>query len=140
MLDQFDLISIFEDAREPAADIAAADENDALYRLVEAPHLTHHGTDVLLGSDEEDLVVNLDHGITLRDDGRATTKDGRHAGLDSGHVLAQLAQLVADERPAVVRLDRYQAHPPTREINHLQRTRILDQSFHLIDHHLFGAD
>jgi hypothetical protein len=52
-LDDLDVVIAFQLARQVAADVAAAGENDAPHRVVQRPQLFHHGADVALGCEEE---------------------------------------------------------------------------------------
>ena len=54
--------------------------------------------------------------------------------------VAQLLELLADERAAAQRLDADQAHAAVGEVEHLQRARILDQPHDVIGDELLRAD
>ena len=129
-----------ERAREAKPNVAAAGQQHALHGLVHIAQLAHHLADVLAGGDEEDLVVGLDDGGPLGDDRTALAEDGRDPRVDPRHVLAQGAQLLADQRPAVVGLDRDQAHPAAGEVEHLHRARGLHQALDVFGDELLGAD
>ena len=139
-LDELDLVVGLECARQAQADVAAAGEQHALHRLVRLAQLAHHLADVLAGGDEEDFVVGLDDGGPLGDDRPALPEDGRDPRVDPRHVLAQGAQLLAHEWPAVVGLDRDQAHPAAGEVEHLHRARGLHQALDVVGDELLGAD
>jgi hypothetical protein len=72
------------------------------------------------GGDEEHFVVGFDHRVALGQDRPVTAENRRHAGFDIRHVLAQLAQLLAHQRPAVVGLHRHQLRLAFGEVDHLQ--------------------
>ena len=55
-------------------------------------------------------------------------------------MLAQRAEFLADQRPAVVGAYRDQLHPAICEIKHLQRTGVLEQFLDLLHHGAFGVD
>ncbi|RMS03035.1 hypothetical protein ALP75_204168 [Pseudomonas syringae pv. actinidiae] len=61
-------------------------------------------------------------------------------GIDIGHVRAQLAQLLTNQRPAVIGFDRDQLRLAFGEINHLERAGVLDQALDVIGDHLFRTD
>ncbi len=90
--------------------------------------------------DEEDLVVGLDDGIALGLDRAILAVDGRDACLDLRHVLVQCPQLVPDQRPAVISLDRDEPDASAGEIEHLQGARILDQTQDVLGDQCLGAD
>lgn len=92
------------------------------------------------GSDEEHLVIGLDDRVALRQDRVVAAEDGRHAGVDVGHVTTQLAQLLAHQRAAVIGAYCHQLRLAAGEVDHLQRAGMLDQAFDVIGHHLFRAD
>ena len=92
------------------------------------------------GGDEEHLVVRFDDSTAFGDDGLAAAKDGRDPRIHARHMVAQFTQFVADQRSAVIGPHRHQLHPAVGEVQYLQRTQVLDQPLHIIDHHLLGAD
>lgn len=116
------------------------DYHDAAIRALEPLQLRHHGPDVAGGGDEEHLVISLYDGGALRADGAALAEDGGDPGLYVRHVIPQGGEGIAHQGAAVVGLDRHQTHLAACKINHLQRTRILDEATHIVGHQLFGGD
>ena len=57
----------------------------------------------------------------------ARAVDGDDARVDVGQVLADVAQLLSDQQPALHRAHADQAHAAIREVDDLQRARIADQ-------------
>src|SRR5690606_13478474 len=84
-LDDLDIVRRLERPREAQADVAAARDHDAAYRIVELAHLAQHAADVLARGDEEDLVAFLDDGIAVRDDAAPASIDRDDAALDARH-------------------------------------------------------
>jgi len=95
---------------------------------------------VRLGGNEEHLVIGFDHRIALRHDRPVAAEDRRHAGIHVGHVLTQLAQLLADQRAAVVGAHRHQLRLALGEVDNLQGAGVFDQALDVVGHHLFRAD
>src|SRR5690606_40871550 len=95
--------------------------------LVDLAQLARHAADVLARGDEEVLVAFLDDGIAVRDDAAPASIDRDDAALDARHVLRQLAERPTHERAALVRLGRDETHAAVRELEHLQRARVVDQ-------------
>ena len=93
-----------------------------------------------LGGDEEDFVVSLDHGIALGQDGPVAAEDRRHTGVDVRHVGAQLAQLLAHQRSAVVGAHCHQLGFALGKVEHLQGAGVFDQALDIVGHHLLRAD
>src|SRR5690606_26244730 len=139
-LDQLHLVGGLQRAREPHADVAAAGDDDPPHRAIQLAQLVDHRADIGARRDEEHLVVRLDDGVAARHDRLATAVDCRHTGVHVRNMRAQRAQLLADQRAAVERLHRHQPHPSAGEIQHLQRTRVLDQAADVIHHQLLGRD
>ncbi len=120
--------------------MAAASNDDAFVVVVQAAHLAHYRADVAARRDEEHLVISFDDRIALRQDRLVATEDRGHTRVDVGHVFADLAQLLPHQRSTVVGPHRDQLCLATREVDHLQRARVLDQTLDVVGHHLFGAD
>ena len=118
----------------------ATGDDHTLVGFVDTAQLTHHRADVLLRGDEEHFVVCFDHRVAPRGDRAVAAEDGRHAGVDVGHVRADLAQLLAYQRATVVRLHCHQLGLAFCEVDHLQRAWVLDQALDVVGHHLLGAD
>ncbi|MND82009.1 hypothetical protein D3C80_738230 [compost metagenome] len=55
-------------------------------------------------------------------------------------MLTDLAQLLADQRTAVVGLDRHQLGLAFGEVDHLQGAGMFDQTLDVVGYHLLGAD
>ncbi|MCY1438058.1 hypothetical protein D9M71_542420 [compost metagenome] len=55
-------------------------------------------------------------------------------------MFTQLSQLLAHQRPAVVRPHRHQLRLAFGEVDHLQGTGVLDQALDVVGDHLFRAD
>ena len=125
---------------EPVADVAAAGDQDALVVVLQPAQFAHHRADIVLGGDEEDLVVRFDHRVAFRNDGAAATENGGHPGVHIGHVPAQFAQLVAHQRPAVIGAYRHQLHPATGKVHYLEGAGVLDEPLDVVGDHLLGAD
>ena len=139
-LDELDLVAVLDALREPQADVAAARDHDALHRVLDAAQLAHDLAHVLGGGDEEHLVVVLDHRVALGRDAAAVAVDRDDARVDVRQVLAQGAQLLADQRAAADRLDPDQPHAAVGEVEHLQRARVADQPLDVLGDQLLGAD
>lgn len=115
-------------------------DDNALVGFVDAAQLAHHGANVLLRGNEEHFVVSFDYRVAPWGDRPVAAEDGRHAGIDVGHVRTNLAQLLADQRATVVSLYRHQLGLAFGEIDHLQRAWVFDQALDVVGHHLLGAD
>ena len=139
-LDDLDLITAFDGFGQPLADLAAASNHDAFVAFIQAAHFAHHGANIGAGGDEKDFVVGLDHCVATGRNWPITSENRRHPCIHIRHVLAQLAQLLTNQRAAVVRLDRHQLRLAFREVDHLQGTGVFDQALDVIGHHLLGAD
>ncbi|MCY1213466.1 hypothetical protein D9M72_252470 [compost metagenome] len=138
--DDLHLVTALDGFGQALADVAATGDHHALVAVFQAAQLAHHRANVPLGGDEEDFVVGLDHGVALGQDRPVAAEDGGHAGVHVGHVLADLAQLLAHQRPAVIGLDPHQLGLAFGEVDHLQGAGIFDQALDVIGHHLLGAD
>ncbi len=141
VLDDLDRVVLLQRARQAPADVAAAADHHPAHRLVHAPQLAHDLADVLGGGEAEHLVAGFDHGVALGQ--RSGCRGGRSATMrasTSGHVRAQFADRLADQRPAVERAHRHQAHAAVGEFEHLQRLGELDQLDDVVGEHLLRAD
>ena len=96
--------------------------------------------DILARGEEEHLVAVLDDGVALGLDALARPIDGGDPRIGGRNVLAQRAQRLADERPALKRADADQPHAAIREIEHLQRAGVADQARDVLRDELLGAD
>ena len=85
----------------------------------ETAQLAHHCTNVIFRRDKKYFVISFNLGVAFRKDRLAPPKDRRDAGLDIWHVFTQLTQIVAHQRPAVIRLQTHQLHFAPGEIQHL---------------------
>ena len=139
-LDDLHLVTAFDGLGQAFTDVAAAGDDDAFVAVFQAAHLAHHRADMALGGDEEDFVVGLDHRIALGQNRPIATEDRRHTGVDVRHVGAQLAQLLAHQRPAVVGAHRHQLGFALGKVEHLQGAGVFDQALDVVGHHLLGAD
>ena len=95
---------------------------------------------MLLGSEAEYLVADLDHRITIGHDGTVPAEDRNDPDVDAWNVATQVLELTANQRAAAVGSNRDQAHATVREIEHLQGLRKLDQLNDIVGQHLLGAD
>ena len=138
--DDLDLITAFNGLGQPLTDLSAAGNHDALVALVQAAHFAHHSANVGAGCDEKDFVVCLDHGIATGGNRTITSENSRHACIHVRHMFAQLAQLLTNQRAAVVRLHRHQLCFAFSKVDHLQGAGVFDQAFDVIGHDLLGAD
>ena len=125
---------------EPITDVAAAGNQNAFVVVLQTAQFTHHRTDIVLGGDEEDFIIRFDHRVAFGNDGPAAAEDGGHPGVHIGHVLAQFAQLVAHQWPAVVSAHGHQLYPATGKVHHLQGAGVLDKPLDIVGDHLLGAD
>ena len=55
-------------------------------------------------------------------------------------MLAQVTQLMADKRPAIICLDRHQRNPAIGKVQHLQGAGILDQALDIVRDQLLRTD
>ena len=139
-LDQFHLIALLERAGEAQADVAAAGDHQPPHRILAAPQLRQHAPQVILGRDEEDLVVLFDDGIA---DGRhqpVIAIDRGDTGLGIGQVLLQRPQLAAHQQSVATGPHTDQLYAAVGEIDYLQRAGIRQQSRDVLGHELLGAD
>ncbi|MNC28476.1 hypothetical protein D3C75_766810 [compost metagenome] len=139
-LDDFHLITAFDGLGQTLANLPATGDDDAFIGFVETAHFAHHRTNVRLGGDKKYFVVGLDHRVALGQDRPVTTENRRNAGFHVRHVFTQLPQLLAHQRPAVVRPHRHQLRLAFGEVDHLQGTGVLDQALDVVGDHLFRAD
>ncbi len=139
-LDDFHVVAVLDALRQPVADVAAAGDQHPLVVVLEAAQLAHHRADVVLGGDEEHFVIGFDDGVALGNDRPVAAEDRRNPGVHVGHVLAQLAQLVAHQRAAVIGAHRHQLHAAGGEVDHLQGAGVLDQPLDVVGDHLLRAD
>src|SRR5690606_26933237 len=109
-LDQLDVVTAFQLLRQMKANIAAAGDQDALVRLFPRLQFAHHVADMLAGGNEKDLVAFFNDGISLGNDGAVLAVDGRNPGIHMGQVLAQIGQLVSDQRAPRHGFDAHQPH------------------------------
>ena len=101
LLDDLDLVGGLERLGQAPADVAAAGEHHPPQRLIGLAQLGHDLGDVLLGRDEEHLVLGLDHGLALGDDRAPAPVDRGDARVDVvRQVRRQLLELAADQRAA----------------------------------------
>ena len=110
-------------------------------RLVELAQLAHHGADVAPVGEEEDLVVDLDHGVALGHDrlaarGRSPRRARRRR--PAGARAARGSGARPARRPAGAHRDQLGA--AVGEVEHLQRAGILDQALHVAADQRLGAD
>ena len=139
-LDDLDLVVLFELLRKTQPDVAAAGDHDAPHRFLALAHLAHHQADVLGGGEEEHLVAGLDHGVALRAQAPPGPVDRDHARVDVRKVLADVAQLLSDQQPALHGAHSYQPDAAAREVDDLQRTWIADQAPDVRGDQLLGTD
>ncbi|MNP10626.1 hypothetical protein D3C76_1027820 [compost metagenome] len=139
-LDDLHLVTAFDGLGQTLADLPATGDDDALVGLVETAHFAHDRPNVRPCGNEKHFVVRFDHRIALGQDRPVATENRRHAGFDVGHVLAQLAQLLPHQRPAVVGPHRNQLRLAFGEVDHLQGARMLDQALDVVGDYLLGAD
>ncbi len=76
----------------------------------------------------------------MGDDRSIAPVDGGDAGFHVGHVLAQESEVLAHQRAAVEGFYRHQLHQPPGKLQHLQGAGMLNQTAHVVGHHLFRAD
>src|SRR5690606_31203404 len=140
VLDDLHPVLGFDGFGQALADIAAAGDHEGLVVLLDPAHFAHYRTDILGGGNEEDLVIGYDQGIALGGDRAVTAEDRRDPRCYIGHVLAQIAQLLTDQRPAIDGLHGHQLHLAAGKVQNLQRARILDQPLDVGGDRLFRAD
>src|SRR5690606_32871561 len=138
--DDFYLVAVFDGLGQALADMAAAGDQDVLVAFVQAAHFAHHRADVGFGGDEEYFVIGLDYGVALGQDRLVAAEYRRYAGVDVGHVRADLAQFLSNQRAAIVGAYGHQLRLAAGEVDHLQRAGNLDQAPDVVGHHLIGAD
>ena len=107
-LDELHLVVLLQRLREAEADVAAAGDDDAPHRIFVFAHLAHDAADVVARGEEEHLIAVFDDRVAVGRDAAAVAVDRHDARLDLRQVLAQLAQLLADEQAAA----RARARPP----------------------------
>src|SRR5471032_2438167 len=139
-LDDLYLVAAFDGFGQALADLPTAGDDDAFVGLVQPAHFAHDRANIRFGGDEKYFVVGLDHGIALGQDRPVAPENRRHAGFYIRHVLAQLAQLLAHQRTAVIGFNGDQLRLALGKVDHLQGTRNFDQALDVVSHHLFGAD
>ena len=139
-LKYFHVVAVLDALGESVTDVAAAGNQDTLVVVLQPAQFAHYRTDIVLGSDEEDLVVRFDHRVAFGNDGPAATEDGGNPGVHIGHVFAQLAQLVTYQGAAIVGAHRHQLYPATGKVDHLQGAGVLDKPLDIVGDHLLGAD
>jgi hypothetical protein len=134
------IVGRFQAPGQTLADVAAAGDHDPAHALVAAAHFLHDCADVLGGGDEENLVAVLDHRAAFRHDGAVAAEDGRHAGIQSGQMLLQVAQFVADQGPpARAFMATSRARPPPKSTT-CKRFRVIDQLAQVVGDFLLRRD
>ena len=140
LLDELHLVIVLQGLCQRCSDVAAASDHDPFVGLVDPAQLRHDRTDIVTGSDEENLIVHFYNGITLWDDGAILSIDGRNPGIHVGHVPSYLLQLVPDDRASVVGAHGNQLHPPFGEVHHLEGARCRNKARDAACDELLGAD
>src|SRR6185312_4742358 len=139
-LDELHLLALLERLREAQPDIAGAGEHDLAHARALPTHLVHHAPDRLAPGEKIELVAILDHRVAFGPDHATGAIDRENAHVGPGDVLAQVAHALADREAALASPRADEAHPPLREIEHLQRAGIAHEPLDVLRHQLLGAD
>ena len=139
-LQQFDLVPVLEGMGKPLTDIAAPADEDALVGFDQGLEFAHHRLDVVTGGNEEHLVPVFNHRVALGHDRPVFAEDGRHPGIDLGHVGAQVRQLMAHQRATLGGTDGHKAGQALGKLQYLEGAGVLDQPGDVFGHQVFGAD
>lgn len=131
---------LLEHRSQSCPDVAPTGDHDALVRRLASAQLRHDRRDVIGGGEKEHFVIGLDHGVVFGQDRAAISVDCRDLYVDPRHVFLQYAQLLVDEGSAVEGLDRHELHAIVGEVEHLQRSGVVDQAFDVFGDDLLRAN
>src|SRR6185437_7654830 len=113
---------------------------DSAHRAVFLAELAHHAPQVGARSEEEDFVALVDDGVALGANAAPRAVNRDDARIRLRQVLANLAQRAPDERPALLRAYADERDFAVRELQHLKRARMTNQSLDVLRDELLGAD
>ena len=109
----------------------------AVFRALQ---FVHHGADLVAGGNEEHLVTHFDHGAADQLERVVAAKNGCHSHVGIGQVIAQFAQLVADQHAAITGTHADQLRLAVGKVHHLQGAGVFHQPLDMVGDHLLGAD
>src|SRR5699024_9173594 len=99
--DDLDLAAAFDGFGQPFTNVTTAGNHYLAVAVFRALQFVHHGADLVAGGNEEHLVTHFDHGAADQLERVVAAKNGCHSHVGIGQVIAQFAQLVADQHAAI---------------------------------------